>query len=64
MAGQLSANADARSTLDAATQIAKTGLYEDLAAGRAAPGSLALLGLVAIGLVGLIVAARRLRVKF
>ena len=64
VAVQLNSDANALSTLNAATQVPRTGLYEDLAAGRAAPGSLALLGLAAIGLVGLIVAARRLRVKF
>jgi hypothetical protein len=41
----------------------QTGLYEDLAAGRAAPASLALFVVAAIGLVALIVASRRLRVK-
>ena len=41
----------------------RTGLYEDIAQGKATPGNLAFVGFAAIGLVGVIVAARRMRVK-
>ncbi|MHB8625718.1 MAG: hypothetical protein ACYDBJ_11260 [Aggregatilineales bacterium] len=64
IAVQLNANAAAEGTLVAIVQkLPTSGLYEDLAGGKASPGSLALVGVAAIGLVGVIVAARRLRVK-
>jgi hypothetical protein len=40
-----------------------TGFFEDVASGKAGPGSLALVALAALVLVGVIVAARRLRVR-
>ncbi len=46
-----------------ATALAHTGFFEDLAGGTASPSSLAVVGLAAFGLVGLIVAARRFRVR-
>ncbi len=45
------------------TALSGTGFFEDVAAGKASPGSLAVVGFAALGLVGVIVAARRLRVK-
>lgn len=60
IAVQLTANANA---LLQKTPLPTTGLYEDLASGNVAPASLALIGVAALGLVGVIVAARRLRVK-
>ncbi len=64
IAVQLNANASAEGTLVAIVQkLPTSGLYEDLAGGKANPASLALVGVAAIGLVGVILAARRLRVK-
>jgi hypothetical protein len=40
-----------------------TGLFDDLARGRARPESLAGIGILGIGLMGVIVAARRLRIR-
>jgi hypothetical protein len=45
------------------TELADTGLFEDLAGGAGAPNSLAVVGFAALGLVSLIVVARRLRIK-
>lgn len=64
IAVQLNADAALEGTLVAIVQkVPTTGLYEDLASGKANPGSLTLVGVAAIGLVGVIVVARRLRVK-
>jgi hypothetical protein len=57
---QLTANAQALAGL-ATPSMPATGLYEDLAGGKVNPASLMLIGALAIGLVGVIVAARRLR---
>src|SRR5262249_39825798 len=46
-----------------ATRIGKFGLFEDIAAGKATPDSLAFVGLAALVLVGIIFASRRLRIK-
>jgi hypothetical protein len=44
-------------------RLAGTGIFEDLAGGQASPASIALIGLAGFGLVGVIVASRKLRVK-
>ncbi len=59
IAVQLTANA----ALLNPTALPRGGLYEDLTSGSVAPAGLALLGAAALGLVGLIVAARRMRVR-
>ena len=63
IAMQLTSNAAALAAQIAQTPIPGTGIYEDLAAGRVGPESLILFAMTAVGLVALIVAARRLRVK-
>jgi len=45
------------------TALAGTGLFDDMAGGSATPGNLALFGFAALGLVGIIFGARRMRVK-
>lgn len=63
IAMQLTSNAAALAAQIAQTPMPGTGIYEDLAAGRVGPESLILFAMAAVGLVALIVAARRLRVK-
>jgi len=46
-----------------ATSLAHTGFFDDIAGGKASPSSLAVVGLAAFGLVGLIFVARRFRVR-
>jgi hypothetical protein len=45
------------------TALANTGLFDAFSDGSASPGNLAIVVIAALGLVGVIVAARRLRVK-
>jgi len=47
----------------ATKRLADTGLFEDLAGSAGGPNSLAVVGFAALGLVSLIVVARRLRIK-
>jgi hypothetical protein len=45
------------------TALAAAGFFDDLAGGQASPASIALIGLAGFGLVGVIIASRKLRVK-
>ncbi len=50
-------------TRPSSTALANTGLFDSFSDGTASPGNLAIVVIAALGLVGVIVAARRLRVK-
>ena len=60
---QLTANAQALSAPVATPAMPGTGIYEDLAGGKVNPASLMLILALAVGLVAVIVAARRLRTR-
>jgi hypothetical protein len=53
----------AKPTITGTKKLAGTGFFDDVATGKANPSSLAVVGFAALGLVGVIVVARRLRVK-